>query len=485
LYHSRSGTGSALYHSVEPYRDLEECRALPVNLLKLWIIVLLWNGPGGGLKADELSVKIPPGLLQDHEITAYSLPNGLKVLLYPDASAADVTVNVVYKTGAKHEHPGEYGMAHLLEHLAFQRTKNFPDIPAELKRRGARFNANTNADRTTYYETLPASLENLDWALAMEADRMTSADLSDGAIQKEWVMVKKEWEQSSRSGFQPLLKAMLQLAYPHHGYGRDTLGIEEGLHPQQGDRLRAFYARRYGPQLAVLSVGGRFVLDDARRLIEKYFASLPAGQGKAIEASVELRAQFSERLVIIPKAGGPAYAGLIYRAMPATDASYVAAQALVHCLSSGPESLLQKKFVRSGLAQEAFAFVQQSQDEAFLAFFIRAGSGRDPLRLVQSMAKLVETENINCRHKDIARFQKENEEAWVELKRDARALTMQLGEYEVLGSWRELAAEQLHSQGLQIEDLRTVARWLNRSNRTIGVFDPRTKHSVAGRSSFP
>jgi zinc protease len=452
--------------------------------MKLWMIALLSWAPSW-LQADELSVKQTSFLLQEHEVTAYSLSNGLKVLLYPDASADDVTVNVVYKSGAKHERPGEYGMAHLLEHLVFHSTQNFPDIPGELQRRGARFNANTNADRTTYYETLPASRDNLEWALAMEAERMTRTVLSDEAIHRQWAAVKKEWEQSSRSGFQPLLKAMLQLAYPQHGYGRDTLGIEEGLRPQQGAQLREFYARRYGPQFAVLSVGGRFALDDARRWVDKYFTAIPAGAGKVNDPSVELRAQFSERQVIIPRPGGPAYAGLLYRAMPGTDPSYVAAQALVHCLSSGPDSLLQKKFVRSGWAREAFGFVQQSQDEAFLAFIIKAIPGRDPVQLVQNVAKSVEAAAGKCRSSDLARFQKDNEEAWAELKREARALTMQLGEYEVLGSWRRMMDEHRAGQGLQIEDLRSVARWLNRNNRSIGVFDPRSKHSIAGRRGFP
>ncbi len=52
-------------------------------------------------------------------ITEYDYPNGLKVLLYPDAANPEVTINVTYLVGSRHEGSGETGMAHLLEHLDF------------------------------------------------------------------------------------------------------------------------------------------------------------------------------------------------------------------------------------------------------------------------------------------------------------------------------------------------------------------------------
>ncbi|EEF25939.1 conserved hypothetical protein, partial [Ricinus communis] len=63
---------------------------------------------------------LPKGVVQGPSvegITEYRLPNGLKVLLFPDASRPTVTVNVTYLVGSRHENYGETGMAHLLEHL--------------------------------------------------------------------------------------------------------------------------------------------------------------------------------------------------------------------------------------------------------------------------------------------------------------------------------------------------------------------------------
>ena len=101
-------------------------------------------------------------------ITEYRLHNGLKVLLFPDASQDTITVNLTYLVGSRHEGYGEHGMAHLLEHMQFKGTPRHPDIKNEFQRRGAHFNASTSYDRTNYYETLAANYAGKILAAAAE-----------------------------------------------------------------------------------------------------------------------------------------------------------------------------------------------------------------------------------------------------------------------------------------------------------------------------
>src|SRR5512140_3875481 len=68
-------------------------------------------------------------------ITEYRLPNGLKVLLFPDASKPTITVNITYLVGSRYENYGETGMAHLLEHLMFKGTQKHPHIDVEFNKR--------------------------------------------------------------------------------------------------------------------------------------------------------------------------------------------------------------------------------------------------------------------------------------------------------------------------------------------------------------
>src|SRR6266542_2901825 len=110
---------------------------------------------------------LPPGVQKVTSvegITEYALSNGLHVLLFPDLSKPKVTVNITYLVGSRHEGYGETGMAHLLEHILFLRTKDGRDVKKDLTDHGATpWQGTTFYDRTNYYETIPASDENLKW----------------------------------------------------------------------------------------------------------------------------------------------------------------------------------------------------------------------------------------------------------------------------------------------------------------------------------
>lgn len=70
--------------------------------------------------------ELPTPYVTVEGITEYRLANGLKVVLYPDASKPTATVNMTYLVGSRQENYGETGMAHLLEHLMFKGSKNYP-----------------------------------------------------------------------------------------------------------------------------------------------------------------------------------------------------------------------------------------------------------------------------------------------------------------------------------------------------------------------
>src|ERR1019366_8872151 len=107
-------------------------------------------------------------------ITEYAYPNVLHLLLFPDSSKPKLTVNVTYLVGSRHEGSGEGGMAHLLEHMLFLRTKSGKDVKKELTDHGAQWNGTTSNDRTNYFETVTASDDNLRWAIGLEAERMVN-----------------------------------------------------------------------------------------------------------------------------------------------------------------------------------------------------------------------------------------------------------------------------------------------------------------------
>src|SRR5436853_3619752 len=111
-------------------------------------------------------VETPQKVATVEGITEYTLKNGARLLLFPDPSSSTVTVNMTVFVGSRHEGYGETGMAHLLEHMLFKGSKNYP-YPDKLLEQiaGKSFNGTTWVDRTNYFETMPATDENLQTAI--------------------------------------------------------------------------------------------------------------------------------------------------------------------------------------------------------------------------------------------------------------------------------------------------------------------------------
>jgi zinc protease len=228
-------------------------------------------------------------------ITEYSLPNGLRVLLFPDPSRPIITVNITYKVGSRHEDYGETGMAHLLEHLVFKGTPNHSNIPQELTEHGARANGTTWFDRTNYYETFTATDENLRWALGLEADRMVNSYISRTDLEKEFSVVRNEFERGENSPGGVLYKRMLPAVFQWHNYGHSTIGERSDIEGAPIERLQAYYRKYYQPDNAVLVVAGRIDEQKTLAMVHEYFGATPKPTRKLLPTYTQEPTQDGER----------------------------------------------------------------------------------------------------------------------------------------------------------------------------------------------
>jgi zinc protease len=121
----------------------------------------------------------------------YELKNGLRVILHEDKSTPIVAVTVSYKVGSKDEHPERTGFAHFFEHLLFEGSENIGrgEYMKLVKNNGGVLNANTNYDRTFYFEILPSN--QLELGLWMESERMLHAKIEDIGIEPNAKSLKK------------------------------------------------------------------------------------------------------------------------------------------------------------------------------------------------------------------------------------------------------------------------------------------------------
>ena len=123
---------------------------------------------------------------------AFTLDNGLKVLIREDHRAPVVTVMVWFKAGSIDEAPYETGLAHVLEHMMFKGSKRLD--AGEFSRTVARFggsdNAFTSYDFTAYFQQYEAS--RLPLALELEAERLGNLKIDDDEFYRELQVVLEE-----------------------------------------------------------------------------------------------------------------------------------------------------------------------------------------------------------------------------------------------------------------------------------------------------
>ena len=258
----------------------------------------------GGLTATALCVQVAAAdetvkVASIEGVTEYRLANGARVLLFPEASRPTITVNMTVLVGSRHEGYGESGMAHLLEHMVFKGTPYHPNVPKALRDHGASFNGTTNSDRTNYFETMPATDENLEFGIALESDRLVNSFVKGEDLQSEMTVVRNEFERGENSPASVLNQRIYAAAYEWHNYGKSTIGSRSDIERVPIENLQAFYKKYYQPDNVVLIVAGKFEEAKALALVEKYLGSIPKPTRKLDATYTEEPPQDGERTVTL------------------------------------------------------------------------------------------------------------------------------------------------------------------------------------------
>ena len=236
-------------------------------------------------------------------VTEYKFPNGARAVLFPEPSRQSISVNMTVLVGSRHEGYGEAGMAHLLEHLVFKGTPTFPEVPKALRDHGANFNGTTNVDRTNYFETLPSSDENLEFAIHLECDRLMNSYIKREDLMSEFTVVRNEFERGENSPQGVLSQRVQAVAYEWHNYGKSTIGNRSDIERVPINNLQDFYKKYYQPDNAVLILSGRFDEANAVAAIEKHFGALPRPTRKLQSTYTVEPTQDGERSVVLRRVG--------------------------------------------------------------------------------------------------------------------------------------------------------------------------------------
>lgn len=439
----------------------------------VFLILSLCLGAFAQMKMPEVVQKIT----SVEGITEYRLPNGLKVLLFPDQTKQTTTVNMTYLVGSRHENYGETGMAHLLEHMVFKGTPKHANIPAELTSHGARPNGSTSFDRTNYFESFSTSDENLNWALDLEADRMVNSYIARKDLDSEFSVVRNEFESGENNPTRVLLDKMLATAYQWHNYGNTTIGARSDIENVPIDRLQAFYRKYYQPDNAVLTVAGKF--DEAKTLdlVKKYFGAIPKPTRELPPNYTVEPTQDGERQVTVRRTGDTQFVLVGYHLPPGAHPDFAALEILSQVLSDAPSGRLYKALVETKKASSVFGFDFELKEPGFGLF---GAEVRKENSLVEAQNGLIQTvENLAAAPptKEEVERAKAGILKNIELtlnSSDRVGLTM--SEYIAQGDWRLYFLYRDRIRKVTPEDVQRAAqKYFKTSNRTLGVFVPTEK----------
>lgn len=302
--------------------------------------------------------------LRADPVTAFSLDNGLEVVVIEDHRAPAVTHMLWIRAGAADEPPGKSGIAHFLEHLMFKGTETRApgEFSAIVEANGGRDNAFTAQDYTGYFQRVAA--DRLGLMMELEADRLQNLRFTEAEWLPERGVILEERGQvvESRPGalFNEQMRAAL---FQNHPYGVPIIGWRHEMEQLTGADAMAFHARHYGPNNAVLIVAGAATPEEVRALAEAHYGPIPANPAITPRQRPQEPPHLAERRVRMsdPRVAQP-YVVRHYLAEPRRSGAQQDAAALLMLAEilggSRSTSVLGRKltFEKPPLALQASAF---------------------------------------------------------------------------------------------------------------------------------
>ncbi len=440
-----------------------------------------------GMSASENSVARPqPFKVRFQEFT---LKNGLRVIVSEDHSAPTYSICVTYSVGSRDERPGRTGFAHLFEHMMFQGSENVGkgEHFILVLNNGGSANGTTNADRTNYFQTLPAN--QLELGLFLEADRMRSLNINQANFDNQRQTVQEERRQNyDNRAYGKSYEAVIQTAYDNFAYQHSTIGSMEDLKAATLEDAADFFRTYYAPNNAVLSLVGDFNAEAALTLIKKYFEPIPP---HSPPPAVDLNEpeQKSERRKTLEDAFAQSpRLDIVYKVPPGNTADFYALEVLGSVLSSGLSARLYQSLVKE---KELAMSVSAGPDERrgaslyWISVVARPGVNLSELEaMVYKDLEEIKTQPVADWELDKVRLQLRREHAQSLYSTRSRANA--LGHYGVYYGEPDLInqIEEKMNQVTKADLQRVAMTYLKQINRTVVTTLPAGKTPARTDSSL-
>lgn len=412
------------------------------------------------------------------KFTEYDLPNGLHVILHEDHSTPIVAVTVLYHVGSKNEDPQRTGFAHFFEHLMFEGSENIGrgEYMKLIQNAGGQLNANTSFDRTFYYQVVPSN--QLELGLWMEAERMLHAKVDSIGVETQRKVVKEELKQrNENTPYGSILNETFGHAYTVHPYRWTPGGSPEYINKAALSEFIDFYKTFYVPNNATLSIAGDINVEETKKMIAKYYGSIPKGT-KTIPrpTAVEPVKTAEVRDTVLDNIQLPAVV-MAYHIPAQGTADYYAVNMLTTLLSQGKSSRMQKSIVdKQQKALFAGAFALPSEDPGLALMFGITNMGVAPTDLENAMNEefdKVKKELIS--EEEFQKLKNQIENDFVNANTKMAGIAENLANYQVYFKDANLINTEINRfMKVTREDIQKAAqKYLTKENRVVLYYLPK------------
>ncbi len=417
---------------------------------------------------------------QSNEIkfVEYDLANGLHVILHEDHSTPIVATSVMYHVGSKNENPNRTGFAHFFEHLMFEGSKYVKRgmFDKYLQNVGGMNNANTNQDRTYYFEVVPSN--NLELTLWLESERMLHAKVDSIGIETQRGVVKEEMRQRvDNQPYGSLMKETFAHAYKVHPYKWPVLGSMEHLNSASDEDFVNFYNTFYVPNNAILSIAGDINIDEAKKMINKYFATIPRGKydiPRPTIAEPPLNGEVRDTIYDNIQLPGVIEA---YRIPAIGTDDYYSAYMLSKLLSGGESSRLNKAVKdEKQLVVYVGSFPFPLEDPGIHLVFSIANVGANPEVVEEAMdVEIEKVKNELISEKEFQKLRNMIETEFVGENTRMLGIAENLANYKMFyGNTHLINTEMKRFMDVTREDIQNIAKkYFNKNNRVVLYYLPK------------
>jgi len=410
---------------------------------------------------------------QSGKVQERTLTNGLRMLVQEDHSAPLVSCYVWYRVGARYESPGEYGISHFLEHMAFKGTDKLSgrEMNRLVTEHGGYMNGFTSMDFTAYVETL--SPDALDIAFNIESQRMAHCLLTAADIESEKGVVLSEFEGNENDPTYLLRRRLMAEQFPGQPYGRDALGEKADLRALTRDKVLAYYKSHYAPNNAVLIVVGDVNADDVFAKAKQYFGSIPPDTA-APPVPNPGRGPTGEKRFTLELPGRTPYLQVVYEVPPIQQPDHIVLEVIQNILSGGRTSRLYPALVASGLASGAGGWDYENPQPTVFQFQVSMLPGVPHEKVEQALDEVIarlQAEPVS--EADLTKAKNQTNASFIYSTDGVTQLAQQIGYYDIIDSYHYLDAFPAKVDAVTAGDVQRVMQtYFVKDNRTVGWLTP-------------